>query len=517
VQGIRLHPSDHAARIYYAIHGAAAPGVSITIDGGKTWSVIAPRHHAYELLIEGKDTFLCGHTVEEADMWGIFQSMDRGETWAEVHRDVQVTTAARSRVRGGLFWLGSSKGRLLQSPMSQQKRDEYIPVGPEKEAEWSSIFSVLGGKQDVETAFAYDPYVQGLIASRDNFKTWRAENKGLFVGRLVKEGANVTAALTGRTFYGCINGQLYIGRTRASGEPPYISGIKVAPAVMQWTKGVPLQISLKAVFPDDDPKAKGRSVSVNLGPLKTAGKFELFDDGKHNDGAANDNVFSGTMAIAEDPFPEIGTPAKRLRPPGQILLTVVAQARRSTSELVPFSIFPKPVKQVFWNGDESRWGGRLMDARRGVRLQHFDDQNGAIDEVESNARSGKMCLHVQSARGPWLTGWGQDHQGRNLTSVDYLSFWIKGAEASTRDIKVVLNDAPGGERDANLSREVWLIKDGYLKSLTAEYQQVRIPIAALTSPTGFAIDNVGGIGFGGSDAKGHSFFVDDIELDVDGK
>jgi hypothetical protein len=88
---------------------------------------------------------------------------------------------------------------------------------------------------------------------------------------------------------------------------------------------------------------------------------------------------------------------------------------------------------------------------------------------------------------------------------------------SKRDVKVLLTDTPGGEGDARQSDAVWLIKDGYLKELNTQYQQVRIPIAKFMSKKGgFCMDMVGGVAFGGDDPTGHSFYVDDIGFEVEG-
>ena len=72
----------------------------------------------------------------------------------------------------------------------------------------------------------------------------------------------------------------------------------------------------------------------------------------------------------------------------------------------------------------------------------FDASGGIIFEIEAEAHGGQRCLHVVALHGPWLTGWGQDYDGRDLTDTDRLVFWIKATMATRRDLKVVLTDAP---------------------------------------------------------------------------
>jgi len=511
--------NDRGSRIFYATHGDGATGISKTIDGGDTWFSIGEHFFAHEILLEAKEVLVSAHPREEEDIWGIYHSLDSGETWAEIVRDVRPTAAGLNRIKYGGVWFGILKGRLLHRPhvVKFEVFPEWQQAGPPKNAQWTSIFGAFGRSTDDDVLYAYDPRQYGLIASRDDFKTWWPENTGLFDEPLVKEGANVCASADGKVLYASINGQLYVGRSSAA-DGPVIASFAIAPNVVKWAKDGQIQFAAKVLPFDKDPKSKIKLVQVNLSALRGPGNFTLFDDGKHNDGAADDGVFSGTFAMGQD-FPAQGQD-RRLSIPGEIMVQVCARddKNRLAADVVPLHILPKPESFVYWDGETVRWGGKLADGCRSAYSQRYDDRNGIVNDVESEARTGKRCLHVYSARGPWVSGWGSSMiPGRNVTDMDYVSFWIKGQVASKRDVRVMLSDSLGGDQhQTHVSSGVWLIKEGYLQELRTDYQQVRIPIAKFLKKTEFLLDVCGGIAFGGDDPRGHNFYVDDICIEVEG-
>lgn len=520
-QVVRLcvHPLDRSGKTFYAAHGDAAPGISKTLDGGATWFTVAENLYAEEMLLERREFIMAAHSKQEQDLWSLYQSDDSGQSFLEVVRDVRPTVSGVNRSTVGMAWFGVLKGRLLhRNPLGRhQKTGEWTFAGPQEEGSWASIFSTMGGKKpEQDIVYAYDPYRLGLIASQDDFKTWWTENNGLYVGRLVKDGANICTTANGKAFYASINGQLYTGRVPAA-DGPMIASYGVTPTVVECGDSAKIVLKAQTAPMDKDPKSKIVNVHVNLTALKGPGNFPLLDDGKHDDGAANDGLFAASFEMKGDFLKQWWAPEKRWGLPGQVMLDLVVRDGRGrvSSEKFPLSVFAKPENQTFWNGDEVRWGGRLAEARRGAHAGKFDGRNGIIFEIEEEAHAGLRCMHVVSLRGPWLTGWGQDYDGKNLTEMDYLTFWIKATCKTTRDLKVLLTDAPGGENDARHSDAVWLVKDGYVKELTTEYQRVKIPVVKLMAKTGFNLDMCGGIAFGGDDPHGHNFYVDDIAFEVE--
>nr|MBA3709133.1 hypothetical protein [Planctomycetota bacterium] len=511
LQIVRLgtSPSDRSGRIWYAAHGDAAPGVSKSIDGGATWFTISPQLYAEDLLLDGQEILITAHSTKEQDLWSVYKSDDCGGSWLEALRDVKPTATGTSRSTLGSLWLGALKGRLLHRlPSGAHKRTApWSPVGPQ-EGTWASIFGTTRGAD--ELMFAYDPRTLGLLASKDGFATWWAENDGLFVARLVKDGANVCASANGRSFYASINGQLYIGRTPTQ-PGPLLTSFAVDPAIVTVTGTGKVRFTVRVQPADETPDAKIAAIQVRSGALN----LPLLDDGAHDDGAAGDGLFAGSVEAKEDFLQGNFKAEDRWNIPGQVLMDVVAvdTKNRLTVEKLPFSFRAKPQQMIFWDGEAVNWGGRMANARRGAPQGKFDSRSGIIFDIDAEAHGGARCLHVVAWRGPWLTGWGLDYYGKNLSDMDHLVFWIKASSRTTRDLQVLLTDAPGHENDARQSQAVWLIKDGFLTELTESYQRVRIPVARLVTRTGFDLTLCNGIAFGGADANGHNVFVDDIAFE----
>ncbi len=518
---IACDPNDRASHIFYASHGDEAPGISKTIDGGQTWFTIAEAYYVHEMLRDGRDLVIGARSVSEEDAWSIVESRNQGATWTEVVPNVRPTVTGETRVATNNIFFGTLKGRLLnRHRVGRWQTGDWKPVGPEQGADWASIFGTFGVKPDEEFMYAYDPHRLGLIASRDGFQTWWSETGILFVGPVVRDGANVCVNSTGKTFYASINGQLYIGRT-PSPDGPTLAEFKVTPTVLHWTKGAPVVISTKIIPFDDAPLSKIRTVTANLGILHGPGNAPLFDDGQHSDGATGDGVWATSFAV-DDEWTRTWQwwdGSKRPHFPGQLLLTITAtdMSNRTTTEVVPFSLYPKPESMVWWNGEDVKRGDKMADGRRATEPQKFDDRHGNIFDMNVEAHSGTNCLHVVAFKPGWITGWGKEYESLNMSDMAYLSFWVKSPENNTRDMKVLLADAPGGENDASHSSEVYLIKGGFIKEFTTQYQQVRIPIARFMKKSGFSIDMVGGVVFGGDDTKGHNVYIDDICFEAEGQ
>ena len=458
--------ADHADRgnhIFYAVLGGTS-GISKTLDGGKTWFTIADDFYVNELLLDSRDLIIGARPVKDEDTWSIIESRDGGATWTEVVPNMRPTVACANRVIPNSVWFGSLKGKLYnRHRVGRWQTGDWETAGPD-DGEWTSVFSTFGARPDVDLVFAYDPHKYGLLCSKDNFKTWWSENTNLFVGKMVKEGACIVPNSTGSVLYGSINGELFVGRVFIP-EGPALSECTVTPPVMEWTKGATVKLTAKVAPADTDPKSKIHAVTANLSHVHGPGNFQLFDDGKHGDGAAGDGVYSGTFTVVEDLTKQWNEGKTRQSIPGQNMLTITAIEKKNhaATEMVPFSLYDKPESAIWWDGDTIKRGTKMADARRAASPEHFDDKNGNIFDMDVEAHSGKHCLHIVAFKENWITGWGTEYEPYNMSNMDYLSFWIKTPKNTQRDLKVMLTDAPSGENDASHSSEVWLIKDGFIK------------------------------------------------------
>ncbi|MCZ7649188.1 MAG: hypothetical protein M5U26_28690 [Planctomycetota bacterium] len=545
VARLRLYPGDLSMRTLYVTHGAGVAGISKTMDGGKTWTVIAQKHFADEILFSGTTGYMGGGAMDEEDVWGIYRSHDGGRYWSELIRDVRPTVGLLPRFKPDDPWFGTRGGRLMRV-------ESWESVGPEasEDAEWVSLFQAWGDKPDETWIYAYDPHSRGLLASKDGFKTWFAENEGLFIDRLVKSGANAAANANGSTLYASVNGQLYVARrvvppgpqvARLRAEPgslvlpywgyrAYMGGLRAQflkladarhaghmalgmreklHALAEWSKGVPVTFTAKVNAAGDAPI---KAVTLDLRPL-LGEPTALLDDGQHGDGEAGDGVYGASMvvgprAMAWSADQDSGGP----KLPGQLPLTLTAtdEKGRSTSGVLVFAAWPRQEDMGFWDGEDNNWG-RAMAAEGEVDL--------TVSEVQ--ARNGERCLRLHAKSGPWAIAWGVDRwgdsggAGRNITEQDALVFWVKSPAPSDRDVRVCLMDMTDHWSSANRTREVWLLKDGYLKSFTAAYQRVRVPLADIMKQTAFFPDKCGALVFAGDDPDGHQFYIDDIGFEVE--
>jgi hypothetical protein len=523
VERLAINPNDQNGNCLYAAHGNAAAGISKTIDGGKTWTTIAEKFFVHELLIDGREIIAAVHAKDDEDVWSIRNSGDNGANWREVLRDVRVTVGAINRKKAANFWFGIQKGRLLFRPPVTHGNSlgEWKQLGPDQPGDWASIFILPGEKFEDELTFAYDPHRHGLLCSRDGFATWWPENNGLFVDRLVKEGASVCASTNGRIFYASINGQLYVGRIIAEDPKrqlgPRVDSIWTTPGVLQWSPGSKITITARVSPRDAEAKSKIKAIQARLGAIKGPSNLVLLDDGKSDDGVAGDGVYAATFTPKE-PFFGYVNPNRRYGFPGQNWMQIFATdvAGRYVLENFPLTAYQKPASFVFWNGEDTKNGMRMADGRRGNGIS-FDERNGNIVVKTGNAHSGENALNVLSKRAPWIVGWTIYPQSVNLSNHESLVFWIKGDKESNKDVKVLLADMPIGENDANHSDDVWLIRDGYIKQITTEYQFVRIPLTRFNRQTEFMIEAVCGVVFAGSDPAGDDFLVDDIGFEVPGQ
>jgi len=529
---LACQPGDRSFATYYALHGDDVAGMSKTIDGGKSWSKISERYNFSDILLRGTEFLMSGRLIAEDDVWSVSSSRDGGRYWLERARNAQVVAGAASHINQDRLWFGIQGGRILKS-------HGWNMCGPES-GDWQSLFTTFTGRSDQELLYAYDPHGLGLIMSKDSFNTWLTENDGLFINRLIKEGANIYAPATGGTFYASINGQLYVGH-RTIPEIPAFSQQKASPSIVrvphsgyleasgelhaklrelsearyagrvatklhktikdlsQWSAKLSVNFTVRVTPADEARKIK--SVSIDLSPLLGPNQVEMFDDGKHGDG-----VYGVSFAITPRCFDRWAPDDHGPKLPGQTALNVTAvdSAGKTAGGIVLLSVYPRAENMTLWNGDSIRHGFMFMP----------HEGECTFSEVEAQPHGGTHSLHVSARQGPWSGGWTLDFNPKNVSDADWLAFWIKAPPAGGRDIKVSLQTPEYGAEAPNFTSEVWLLKEGYLKERKDEYQLVKVPLKKLFVVTGFQPDQCGGIVFGGSQTDGDDFYVDDVGFEV---
>ncbi|HYF50045.1 MAG TPA: hypothetical protein VEJ63_11600, partial [Planctomycetota bacterium] len=251
VHKLRVPDSDLALRSIYATHGGSVPGLSRSVDGGNKWAPATTEFFCEDVHFIGTVMLMHGARKSEPDLKSVFRSVDGGQLWADVRRDIPVNAMVSSQMKAWPKLIALQKGGICDT-------DSYKPKIESLAGRWTSLFSVMENAGEQEVIYAYDPYKHGLLASKDGFATYRRENDNLFVGPLVKEGAHVCCNANGSTFYALINGQVYVGRAM-QGLAPVISGAKVTPGVFR----VPSEALFKAQL-DKDKEWPAKNLTLTV-------------------------------------------------------------------------------------------------------------------------------------------------------------------------------------------------------------------------------------------------------------
>ena len=175
----------------FATHSPQRPGISMTIDGGKTWRAFAPGFGAGDLLLRGTTMFFSGARPAGGPEMGFYRSIDAGKNWYRILNVEAPTVLAGSRVNLRRAWCGTQSGLFVTDDFGVSTR----AVGPQTGMNIVSIAAGYG-PDATELVHVYDPNTEGALVSTDGFKTWQKQNEGLYVGDWVAEGPQVTAEVS---------------------------------------------------------------------------------------------------------------------------------------------------------------------------------------------------------------------------------------------------------------------------------------------------------------------------------
>ena len=456
--GLRIHAllfsaDDPAFTTLYATHSPQVPGISMTIDGGRTWRSFATQFGAGDLVLAGTTMFFAGARLSAGGESGFYKSIDAGKNWFRILNVEAPTVLAASRTNPRRAWCGTQAGLFVTDNFGVST----YAVGPQTGMNIVSIaadFAAGGGEQVV----VYDPNTEGVLRSTDGFKTWQKLNEGLYVGDWIAEGAMMAAA--GSTLFACINGTLYRGA-----EPPgesALSSIRVEPAaVVAGEEGI--TITCRAV--------PGADVSMDLSPLALAATLPLLDDGQNGDGAAGDGIFGARLENVPLQILAKARDANYQGPrlPGTLALNVQAKAGgASQSSFALLTILQPAANLVLWNGENHS------------DLTVRGEGSVGLTACREHPYSGWAHLRLQSS-GPGQAGlvWRQPgHGGSDDTRFHkFFTFCISSETEGASELRVMLRD-DGAQFDlynAQSSNQLKLAQ--FLPRLTRQYQRVAIPMA----------------------------------------
>jgi len=529
---------DRAWQTLLAGHGDKHPGISRSIDGGRTWRVISPKRHLTHFVSLG--TVLSGSsaTRDEPDDWAIVFSQSFGENWRPVLRGregvVGCETATRRKWLGpknaeffgwkeDVLW-GVRQGRLL---LSQDMEEGFHEVGPERGGRWASVFTTPGADPEQQWLWAYDPYRNGLVGANTIAPRgeWQPNNYGLLVTRMIKRGANAAANAQGTTFYACVNHALYVGRHAANEEGPTVRLARAAPATMLFPPAQAdkayedFQQSLRTRPATDDlldppaepqkerkappprrldvtvqvthPRGANAVTTVRVVPdLLGVRPTELHDDGAHGDGKAHDGLWGGALALRG--VPQFAGSAKDRRRSLPGIRPIAVEAMDSEGKVASWTmmvgVYYEPAPFMLW--DTGWWGARSILC-----------QGQATVDRMPNADGKTRHLRISGREGPWTMCWSDASGTFDITGLKHVAFEFTGSPGAG-DVSFGLVDgldrlgtAVIGPIEPNFpSRFIPLLAGKHLPAMDGKRHTVRIPVSELTRGIRFMRTCVAGFG-----------------------
>lgn len=560
VHHIEFASEDRDWNTLLVCHDTDGPGISKSVDGGRTWRVLSSSRYFRTLVSMGQYLVASSSVAGEPDNWQMVHSRNCGEAWHVVRRDVLPTTGTRTSLPPARTLWGNRGGRLLASADHGQSWTE-LDAAPK--GMWNSIFVTRSADPRIEWLWAYDPFRQGLLCGRDFKQPWTSRNRGLFVHRMIKHDAGVAVNANATRFYACVNGHLYVGEHASETGGPVIRRAKAEPVVLKLrlstvtgetqavvqraceaiNKGADVDAEIARVHQTlrtlagirtqrrfvvqvqvDHPKGPGAVRSVSVTPdLLGVGQVLLFDDGKHHDGEPGDGLWGGAF-----PFADAGIRnAQHLRAdprspfPGLrgVWVTAVDEAgKKSTWTLLVGLLFerkPYLLWQARLSAPNPPWGRGYQEGNVSITLE----KHGGL--------GGGRRLDIRGEKGPWEAYWAtgeRDGAGRHdVTGYKYVTFKFLGLPGAGDVAFFLVDELTGGSgyggsagevlEPKRLSNAVRLLKNRYVPAMNGVYYDVKIPVAELVRNVRFMRMHVAGFGLRAGDGEpGGMYLIDEVRF-----
>ena len=542
VTSLIVYPGDPSHQTLLAVHGDAAPGLSCSRDGGQTWEVVDTDYHFLRLLGgEGdlQDLYLTGSTLKEPDIQSLYTCSTVGEFVLEVVRDVVPTDMAFAPIpfeKSPYLYLATSDSGLYRIEVRDRfgHADDPEQIGS-KDDDWASVNVAWGPSADALNLYLYDPAKRGLVNSGDDLATGQTASDGVLVGSLIKEGAVIRPNANGSVFYASVNGSLSIGR-----ESDDVPVVEINPAIIEanprapngWqtlsnaflnfsnARGSALTAAQALCQSVGDPQAFYRqhaitvtarlplqpapptSVTVDLSRYGGTPDMPLFDDGRHDDGAAGDGVYGGTYAfLPELHRPRGGDPETRSVWPGRVAIGVRATFADGHHQgaVGVIDIYSPIVDLTFWDKNAKKIAAKTVGPATVTAAPN-----------PAEIHNGVMALRADTQPGSWSVLMNAPYNKHDINGYEAVSFWIRVSDgAPPKELYVQLADEP--EFSAPTTTERIPILNG--KTLGADYFHVVIPLSKLIGPTSpFQSNHLARIILSGESTAPATFFIDDLQI-----
>jgi hypothetical protein len=473
--------SDPRLKTVLVGHGREAPGLSRSLDGGKSWDVLHGDYHVYRIdegrVRHGLETMFVAATRRAPDVRNVYNCAALGDHWMEIASDVVLTDMVTPHVQE--IRLGGWSGRpvfftTLDAGLFLLSKIGATQIGPDHSTKQVSVGVTYGRNADQELIFTYDTRKLGLVVSTSGMERWSSLAAGLPTGPFVREGAHIRANANGTVFYAAANHRLWQGRVYTGPDP--LSDIAVTPPVVMLNAGrmdtladqvrarlatVPrrrraaeeVEKLLRALDAYQElmasstvrvtAKVAGRnapkSVTVDLSRIGGAARTPMLDDGAHGDGQAGDGVYGAVHAI--DP----------------------RSVRQRNQEW-----------RVVWG----RTALSVTAADEAGRLSGAVGVLGLYDRPSGFAVLGSKEREVEVAGGPWALA--LDGRQRSLVSCEAMSFEMSRSPRVDEDVYVQLVDAPPFSTESR-TEQVGVLKEGFAEggAFTERWTRVVIPLERL--------------------------------------
>jgi hypothetical protein len=514
ISSLAVYAGDPTRQTLLAVHGSSAPGMSRSRNAGQTWDVLNTDYSFTRVLGGGENSqqlFLFGSAAGNSDVQNCYTCNTVGEFPVVAQADVVPTDMARAPVRergGDVVYVATSDSGLYRIANDDAVTVSHVvkQLTVNDVTGWASVAMVWGPNADAMRLFAFDPANLGLVYSTDDLATMQTAGKEELVSPLVKAGSVVRPNANGTLFYAVVNGALLIGRSAedvpvVEVNPPVFrtQGNELAPfenlkdefqkfaratefsrmpgsiasAAMDLCQRLgdlkapyqQCQVTVTARLPRQP--APPASVTVDLSRFGGSPETPLYDDGRHDDGAAADGLYGLTFALQPRPPSDLDW---RCSWPGRVALGVTATYpdghRQGAVGVV--GIYPLLKDFDIWN---KNGGDIAADCDGQIKVRPVLNPPAV--------HNGSPALRLDAAKGAWSVQVDLPWNARDFTSYGALSFWIKACDGPPpAELSVQLRDQPEFS-DPTTTAPVPL--SGFIPEggLSGEYRQAVVPLTRL--------------------------------------
>jgi hypothetical protein len=560
IQAVYSYPADKLYRTILVAHGEDAPGLSKSVDNGKTWSVLYPGFHVLAIAFHHNlsEVVLVAATAAHPEVHNVYYLPSLQEPWLELISDTVCTGSAEPILpRDAVFLATADKGLFKIARNGGVTKN----VGTLDDHEWASLGATWGPTADSELFYAYDPKKLGMVlytgeqldpappeedqvaapaaAPATAARPYAVQSRGLFTGPLVLEGAHIRANANGTVFYAVVNKSLYVGRSVASPiqvrevsvDPPLrelkpevvegaFHGIEQAldefsadsnvvnaarqlqPRLEEQTAALAVQrisVTATVAYREGHPP---KSVSVDLSRLGFAARSPLVAAGGGRKQDSGETVYANNFSFNSLALRDMSQDW-RSSWPGIMGLTVSAVADDgSLAGAVGVLDIPKRVESMpFWATD---WYHVPQRESGSVKGGTFRPRGSAVQEVQ-------RVISVLAA-GPWSISISGPREPLDLSGFYGISFLIRANRELTDDIGVQLRDQPTYALPAT-TKPISLISGGLLRSrkISTSFQRVVVPIGQIVKDSpDFQPSLAQGLIFSGTSSAPAEIYIDQL-------